>query len=74
MKKILIFILALAGSISTKAQDIEERTRILDEVVIMPDTSGRVNTIMGQVARRARENRARMNGFTARAKDRKSVV
>lgn len=67
MKKILIFILALAGSISTKAQDIEERTRILDEVVIMPDTSGRVNTIMGQVARRARENRARMNGFTARA-------
>lgn len=67
MKKILIFMLVFASSIDIWAQDIEERTRILDEVVIMPDASGRTNAIMGQVARRAQENRAKMNGFTARA-------
>ena len=64
---VVIYVLASVSSINTSAQDIEERTRILDEVVIMPDNSCKANAIMVQVAHRARENRAKMNGFTARA-------
>lgn len=67
MKRFLIFAVAFAGCVCVVAQDIEERIRVLDEVVVTPDATGRVNVIMGQVARRARENRAKINGFTARA-------
>lgn len=67
MKRILSFVVLFACCACVVAQDIEERTRILDEVVIMPDATVRVDAIMEQVARRARENRAKMNGLTARA-------